>query len=143
VALGKENLSEVFTIQEKLNILKYGKQCFTKLIEYTHTNDKYPQFKNIMITNLKDKLGYIYNSSTNKFDAINKDELLNDIISEQSIYIYDFKDECEQKLTLNERERVQYVIDKFNNNCPIFENKQKEDIKLIIYNNRVKDEILL
>jgi DNA repair ATPase RecN len=94
VALGKENLSEVFTIQEKLNILKYGKQCFTKLIEYTHTNDKYPQFKNIMITNLKDKLGYIYNSSTNKFDAINKDELLNDIISEQSIYIYDFKWNC-------------------------------------------------
>jgi hypothetical protein len=41
VALGKENLSEVFTLQEKVNILKSGRNCFTKLIEYTHTNDKY------------------------------------------------------------------------------------------------------
>jgi hypothetical protein len=44
IALGKEKLSEIYSIQEKVNILKHGHNCFTKLIEYTHTNDKYPQF---------------------------------------------------------------------------------------------------
>jgi len=138
VALGKEKLSEIYSIQEKVNILKYGHSCFTKLIEYTHTNDKYPQFKNILITNLRDNIGYMYNMETGKFEATTKDELLHNIIVEQTIHIYDFKDECDKYLSPKEQERVQYVIDKFDSDCPIFETKQKDDIKLIIYNNRHK-----
>jgi uncharacterized C2H2 Zn-finger protein len=138
VALGKEKLSEIYSIQEKVNILKYGHSCFTKLIEYTHTNDKYPQFKNILITNLRDNIGYMYNMESGKFEATTKDELLHNIIVEQTIHIYDFKDECDKYLSPKEQERVQYVIDKFDSDCPIFETKQKDDIKLIIYNNRHK-----
>jgi len=138
VALGKENLSEVFSIEEKVNILKSGPHCFTKLIEYTHTNNKYPQFKNILITNLKDNLGYMFNPKTSKFEATTKDNLLHNIIVEQTIHIYDFNHECSKHLTQKEKDWVQYVIDKFDSNCQIFENKQKDSIKLILYNNRDK-----
>lgn len=138
VALGKEKLSEIYLIQEKVDILKHGHNCFTKLIEYTHTNDKYPQFKNILITNLRDNIGYMYNMESGKFEATTKDELLHNIIIEQTIHIYDFKYECDKYLSPKEKERVQYVIDKFDSDCPIFESKQKDDIKLIIYNNRHK-----
>jgi hypothetical protein len=134
----KENLSDIYSIQEKLDILRQGQKCFTKLIEYTYTNDKYPQFKNILITNLRDNIGYIYNTDTGKFEATTKDVILGNIIIEKTIHIYDFKDECDKYLSKDEKRRVQYVINKFDSNCPIFEAEQKNDIKLIIYNNRHK-----
>jgi hypothetical protein len=80
----------------------------------------------------------MYNPESCKFEATTKDDLLHNIIVEQTIHIYDFKDECDKYLSPKEQERVQYVIDKFDNDCPIFETKQKDDIKLVIYNNRHK-----
>jgi hypothetical protein len=138
IELGKENLSEIFSKQEKLNILRKGKGCFTHLIEYTHLNEKYPQFHSILITNMQNNIAYLYNTETNKFEATTKDELLHNIFVEQTIHIYDFNNECGKYLSEIEKKRIQEVIDKLDNNCEIFEKNQKNKLKLIIYNNRHK-----
>ena len=41
------------------------------LIECVHFNDKYPQFKNIAITNLKDNIAYKYDNIDNKLPEKN------------------------------------------------------------------------
>jgi hypothetical protein len=83
IQFGRERLYEVFSKKEKLDVLNHGFKCLENLIEYTHFNHKYPQFKNILITNLQNNLAYKYNANTNNFDVITKNELLEEIVSER------------------------------------------------------------
>ena len=41
VQLGRENLSEIFSKKEKLDVLRKGYTCLPYLVEYTHFNNKY------------------------------------------------------------------------------------------------------
>jgi len=44
IALGHENLTEIFSKKEKINVLKNKYNSLPFLVEYAHFNDKYPQF---------------------------------------------------------------------------------------------------
>ena len=79
------NIINTLTKKEKIKILNNGYQSFNKLIECVHFNDKYPQFKNIAITNLKDNIAYKYDNIDNKFIACKKDELLEDLMDIRTI----------------------------------------------------------
>ena len=86
IALGHENLTDVFSKKEKMNILKYRFNSLPQLVEYAHFNDKYPQFKNILITNTQNKLAYRYDLKKKQFIAVNKDELLEDIVDSRASF---------------------------------------------------------
>ena len=137
IQLGREKLCDVFSKKEKIAVLKQGYNCLPYLIEYTHFNDKFPQFKNILITNTQNNIGYKYNESNKNFDAITKDELLNDIISERSDDICNFNVEYKECLSEKEKLRIDDVIKKILNSSE-FDEEQKKQIKFIIYNNRNK-----
>ena len=137
IQLGREKLCDVFSKKEKIAVLKQGYNCLPYLIEYTHFNEKYPQFKNILITNTQNNIGYKYNEGNKNFDAITKDELLNDIISERSDDICNFNVEYKECLSAKEQTRIDEVIKKILNS-PEFDEEQKKQIKFIIYNNRNK-----
>jgi hypothetical protein len=144
VGLGHENLDQVFSRKEKMAILKNRFYCLPELVEYTHFNDKYPQFKNILITNTQNTLAYKYDTKKNQFMAINKDELLDDIVDARICDITSFYEELENSLDEKTKEIIQKVIDKIEND-PAYRELKKKDIKLIIYNNRkkvVKDNLL-
>ena len=98
IALGHENLSEVFSKKEKMAILKNKFYCLPELVEYTHFNDKYPQFKNILITNTQNTLAYKFDTKKKQFIAVNKDELLDDIVDERMCDINSFYEELEKNL---------------------------------------------
>ena len=51
IALGNENIGELLTQQEKLHILNQKYQALVHLIKTVHFNDRFPQFKNVAITN--------------------------------------------------------------------------------------------
>jgi hypothetical protein len=137
LALGHENLSEVFSKKEKIAILKYRFCSLPHLVEYTHFNDKYPQFKNILITNTQNNLAYKYDTKKKQFIAINKDELLDDIVDARMCDIHSFYDELENELDDKTKEIIEKVKDKIDND-PAYREIKKKDIKLIIYNNRNK-----
>jgi hypothetical protein len=144
IGLGHENLTEVFTRKEKMAILKNRFYCLPELVEYTHFNDKYPQFKNILITNTQNTLAYKYDTKKNQFMAINKDELLDDIVDARICDISSFYEELENDLDEKTKEIIEKVIDKIEND-PAYRELKKKDIKLIIYNNRkkvIKDNLL-
>lgn len=76
--------------EEQIELLNTGNMCLETLVEKAHFNHKYPQFKNILITNLQNNLAYKYNAITNNFDVVTKKELLEDIISERMYDIEEF-----------------------------------------------------
>jgi hypothetical protein len=137
IALGHENLIDVFSKKEKMNILKYRFNSLPQLVEYTHFNDKYPQFKNILITNTQNKLAYRYDIKKKQFIAVNKDDLLEDIIDSRMCDINSFYEELEEVLDTKTKEILDKVKDKIDNE-PVYKELRKQDIKLIIYNNRKK-----
>jgi hypothetical protein len=136
IQLGREKLSEIFTKKEIINILQRGYKSLNYLIQHTHFNDNYPQFKNILITNLQNNLAYKYNSTTNNFDAITKDELLEEIVSERMFNINEFYEEFKDDITDRIQNIIQSFIDKMEDEN--YEETEKNEIKLIIYNNRNK-----
>ena len=144
IGLGHENLTEVFSKKEKMAILKNRFYCLPELVEYAHFNDKYPQFKNILITNTQNTLAYKYDTKKKQFVAVNKDELLDDIVDERMCDINSFYDELENDLDERTKEIIEKVKDKIEND-PAYKELKKKDIKLIIYNNRkkvMKDNLL-
>ena len=145
IGLGHENLTEVFSKKEKMAILKNRFYCLPELVEYAHFNDKYPQFKNILITNTQNTLAYKYDTKKKQFVAVNKDELLDDIVDERMCDINSFYDELENDLDERTKDIIEKVKDKIEND-PAYKELKKKDIKLIIYNNRkkvIKDNMLI
>jgi hypothetical protein len=136
ISLGKENLAEVLSKREKINILNNRSLVLENLIQYTHFNEKFPQFKNILITNLRSTVGYTYDNLTNQFIAIDKDELLNDIISERTDDIIGFFEEYENEINDKTKSLIEKFIKDIDNDK--YKNLKKNKIKLIMYNNRNK-----
>ncbi len=137
IGLGHENLAEVFSKKEKMAILKYRYCSLPHLVEYAHFNDKYPQFKNILITNTQNTLAYKYDTKKKQFVAVNKDELLDDIVDERMCDINSFYEELEGELDEKTKDILDKVKEKIEND-PKYKELKKKDIKLIIYNNRKK-----
>ena len=137
IALGHENLTEIFSKKEKINILKNRYNSLPFLVEYAHFNDKYPQFKNILITNTQNNLAYKFDNKKKQFIAIDKNELLEDIVNERMYDINTFYDELEGELEPRTKDIIDKVKEKIDND-PEFRELKKKDIKLIIYNNRQK-----
>ena len=137
IALGHENLTDVFSRKEKMAILKYRYSSLSHLVEYAHFNDKYPQFKNILITNTQNTLAYKYDAMKKQFIAVYKDELLDDIVDDRMCDINSFYEELEKDLDEKTKEILEIVKEKIDND-PAYKELKKKDIKLIIYNNRKK-----
>jgi len=80
VQLGHENLSEVLSRNQKINILNRQAMSINDLVELVHVSSKFNQFKNVYITNLQSSYGYMYNEKLKKFITVNKNDLINDIL---------------------------------------------------------------
>jgi len=80
VGFGKEEIVELLSNKEKKLIInaKYG--CLEKLVETVHCG-KYNQFKNIIITNMKDNYMYKYDDVKGQFILSTKNEVLNSLIN--------------------------------------------------------------
>jgi hypothetical protein len=136
ISLGKENLAEVLSKKEKLDILNNRSLVLENLVKYIHFNENYPQFKNILITNLQNTVAHTYCTITQQFIAIDKDELVNDIISERTDDIIGFFEEFENELNDKTKQLIEKFINEIDNDN--YKQHKKNKIKLIMYNNRNK-----
>jgi hypothetical protein len=84
IALGKENLLEILTLNEKKEIMKSRFGCLEKIVDIVHCSN-YNQFKNIVITNLKDDFAYKYDDKKKYFVCFNKNELINELVDERLV----------------------------------------------------------
>ena len=135
IQLGKENLSELLTKQEKIKILNRQAMSINDIVELAHTSGKYKNCMNVYITNLQNTIGYKYDEKQNNFIAVNKNELLNDLIDSRMYDIEKFYQEFEEKLDPSRAEKIKGFIERMNeDDC--LKGLKKEEIKLILYNNK-------
>ena len=135
IQLGNEELYNIFKKEEQILILNKGFCCLDYLVEYTHFNNNYPQYKNILITNLQNDIAYKFNSTKNKFYAVIKEDLLSSLIDERLNDISEFynknKDDINVKI-----EPIEQFLEKMKDD--IYRKNKEKEIKIIMYNNKNK-----
>ncbi len=111
IQLGKEDLSNILSKKEKLEILnkKYG--SVVKLIEMAHFNPKYPQLHSIILTNYKTNTLYLYDETAKIFKITNKEEAITDLIAYKVCDIEDFYNEYKDVLEDNVKKTIETIIE--------------------------------
>ncbi len=144
VSIGNMAYEKILTNNEVKNIL--GKQFMSleESINTVHFNDKYPEYNNIFITNMKDDLAYIFNGK--EFITMKKNEILSDLID---LHLYEINlslDKHKKSLPAKVVLRLEAFLDKINDDdtkfkdCendkvyPSYKAYKIDSIKLIIYN---------
>jgi len=119
-------------------ILKQRYGCLPYLIREAHLNDKYPQFKNILITNLQNNIAYKYDKTTKNFIAVDKSELLNEVVGARMDDIESFFESNTDVLDEKTKNCVEQFISKMDSRDGAYYEDKMKDVKLMIYNNRDK-----
>jgi hypothetical protein len=150
IGFGKEDIIEKLTNREKKLIMNAKYSSLEKLINIVHCGN-YNQFKNIIITNMKDNYMYKYDDKVGHFVLSTKADVLNSLIG----YRLDdleviYNDLIEQnKLDENTKDIIEKFINKINyDNSKYIDYDGKEhdnykeykinEIKILLYNNQDK-----
>jgi hypothetical protein len=140
IQLGHENLSEILNTKQKKNILNRQAMSLNDLVDLVHVSGKYKNFQNVYITNLQSTFAYKFDEKANKFIAVNKNELLNDLVDSRMYDIEKFYEEVCPELEPKRAEQIKKFIDRMGDEEDDLKGIKKEEIKLILYNN--KDKII-
>jgi hypothetical protein len=146
VSLGKENILNILTWAEKKIILNARWMALDKLTEIVHCG-KYDRFKNIIVTNLKDKFAQTFDDAKRHFVSKNKSDMFNDLIT---FRIADLEMIREEFLHTNDidnktKERTKLLIDKMSDTEPFtdgditypnYKSYKVNDINIMFYNHR-------
>ena len=136
MALGHENIDEVLTKTDKLTILNKKENALPYMIELVHFNDKFPQFKNIAITNMRTTFAHVYDPDNKVFKMVNKDELVEELIDYRVCDIEDYYLQYKNELDKPVRDKIEELIEHRGEN-----EATKGKIKLLLFNNRHKIEV--
>ena len=149
-SLGNEDLTNVLTLQQKKMIMNSRLGSLEKMVEITHCGD-YNQFKNIIITNLKDNFAYRYDDKKGYFVAVSKSALLEDVVAHRVTDIEAIYDELQtaNKIDAKTKKLIQDFLDRMgNDDAPFFDNNDVKydnfktykinNIKILLYNNQDK-----
>jgi len=150
VGFGKEDVVELLTMQEKKQIMNAKMCCLEKLINIIHCG-KYNQFKNIIITNMKDNYIYKYDDIKGHFVLSMKSNVLNSLIDYRVSDIEIIYNELidNNKLDKQTKDMVERFINKINsdnNRYSDIDGKEYEsykhhkinEVKVLLYNNQDK-----
>ena len=146
-SLGYENIHNNISEKDKMYILTsimHKEYPITELVRKIYTDELLKNERNTLLTNLRSKDCLIYKSETNKFEATNKNDHIDDIIETRRndvVKIYnEFTENSKIKLKPRERQAIEdYLekiegIDKKDKKLKAFYEKHKEEIIYIIYN---------
>ncbi len=110
IQLGKEDLTKMLTMEEKMSILNRQAMGINDLVKLVHTSGKYKKCMNVYITNLQNTIGYMYDEKQNNFIAVNKNELLNDLVDSRMYDIEKFYDKLQLKLEPEKATRLKNLL---------------------------------
>ena len=148
-SIGNEDLMNVLTVQQKKLILDSRLCSLEKIVEITHCGEM-NQFKNVIITNLKDNYAYKYDDKKGYFITVTKEDLFHDIINNRVTDIEDIYHEMKTTNKIDEKTKklIQDFLDKMENmEQPFYDNETKyenfktyktDTIMILLYNNQNK-----
>ena len=133
IQLGKENIIEVMQKSDQIKILSTCYNSLYRLIKEIHCSDKYPQFKNLAITNLSDNYGHRYDDKLECFVKCHKNELIETLIDNRIVDIEDILNANIDEISEEKAKKLILLIEEITEKRGCYKNK-KEQIKLLIYN---------
>lgn len=137
IELGKENLNEVLTKDEKLKILNCGLSSLNRLTDLVHisSHDKFKQFKNVNISDIHDNYAYIYHPDSNKHIVAKKEDVIDKLVEVRMIDIGYFYEDYKDKMKKEDKECLKLFIDRMNEENDCMKDIKKNEIKLLLYFN--------
>ena len=149
LSLGNEELVNVLTMEQKKMILNSRLGSLEKIVEIAHCGEL-NQFKNIIITNLKDQYAYRYDNQKGYFVTITKNVLLENVVAHRVTDIEAIYDELKtaKKIDSKTKKLIQDFLDRMSDDkIPFYDNDIKyenfktfklDNIKILLYNNQDK-----
>ena len=131
VGYGKEDLKKL-NKDDLLKILQNGYNSTIKLTEAVHFNPKYPEYHNVYISNIKDKYAMMFDGKN--WTLTIKEDLINKIYEDKKNYIEENLDDFLDSLSTTRKRALERWLDTDDDDDRIKE--IKEQIKLLLYNNR-------
>ena len=130
------NKSDLSHLQDKdyINFLNHSNFCIPHMIKKIHFDKKKPENHNIYISNIKNNYIMIYDGI--KWDLRDRNEIINDMIENNTSILEDkLEDWIERGENYPEiMKKFNRYLEKKENNTVL--NKIKNEIKLILFNNR-------
>jgi len=139
VALGKENIQHLLTDADKKMIINSKRFALQRLIELIHCG-KFNQFRNVIISNIKDNYMYKFDDHKNMFSLVTKEDTLKTLLEYrlgdlELIYDQLVSDNKVDDKTKRCMERfINEMSDKEDNNYKY----EINDIKMLLFNERDK-----
>ena len=112
--------------------MKENNFCVKKLIEKVHFNDEKPENKNIYISNIKSSYVMLYKD--NKWQIVNRKEQIDDLYEYNEILLEEWYENYKDKNSEMIKSFERYLKYKEDDEAI---NKIKQDILLMLYNNRL------
>jgi hypothetical protein len=140
VGFGKEDgIPTILSDNEKRMILGYRLLSLKKLIETVHCG-KYNQFKNIIITNMKDNYIYSYDDTKGVFVLASKDDVINNLINYRLVDLDTiFNEFVEQnRIGGKTKECIEEFMNRMNYGDDTDKKSQIDEIKMLLFNNKDK-----
>ena len=136
VQLGRENLSDVLSEKQKISVLDRQAMSLNNLVELVHISGKFVKFQNVYITNLRSNFAFRYDEKYNKFITVNKNDLLTDILECRMYDIEQFYKEIHPKMEPKKANQIKKFIERMSNEEDSIKGLKREEITLILYNNK-------
>ena len=150
VGFGKEEVFETLTNQDKRLIMNSKFSSLEKLIEIVHCG-KYSQFKNIILTNMKDNYMYKYDDKVGHFILSTKIDVINSLIDYRLGDLEIIYNDLLEKNKLDEqtKDKIEHFINKINNDkskYTDYDGKEHDnykqykinEVKILLFNNQDK-----
>lgn len=122
------------TEKDYVQCIKKVSYCVKDLIEKIHFNPIKPENMNIYISNMKDKYIMVYEDGN--WNLKNKNIEIDELYNEKEILLEDWLDEYQHKYPELRQKFEKYLNNKENDETM---NKIKEEIKLLMYNQKNKN----
>lgn len=134
-SFGKEDLSHITNTDYK-NFFNGFFPGFIKYIQKTHFDEHVPQNHNICITNIKSKYIYVYENGN--WQLKERDYIIDKLITKKYVMLTDKFDELEENNEIDKK-----TIENFNEFMENYDDNEaqkntKNDVILMIYNNKDK-----
>jgi hypothetical protein len=138
IEIGKENLLEVLSNNEKMQIMNSKFESLHKIVQIAHCGN-HDNFKNIVITNLKDDYAYTYNKEKGYFVTVTKTKALNTLMTHRLGDLEEIYHELSEAKKVGEQTKkiLEEFIEKINEDEDTI-NYVNKNITILLYNNRDK-----
>tara|TARA_B100000242_G_scaffold170011_1_gene121767 strand:+ start:550 stop:1455 length:906 start_codon:yes stop_codon:yes gene_type:complete len=133
VALGKEDVLNTLSEEEKVEILDKRFMSVLELVKLIHCSGKYPQFNNSLVTNIKSRYALSYDETQKEFVTKNKNELVQNIVSNRTNDIEDMLEEQKDNVSPVTNTAINDLLN------ILSDDTKKQNLEYI---NKYKDKIL-